>query len=222
MRTENYVDLLAMLTSAVDFQFRREIPIEHILKPSIHKLDEEVFCLDHSSGWTDPIISFLKDEMLPKAQKLQHIDTTHSSESSYTKNHIPDCITIPIWGVSGQKKPIMWCEKSTMATVETTRVEGLSHTKPSTKNIISLRCSKTLKGMWRGAHNVRGSPRLPTDLVWSPYSIKFRALHAMGAWCGKSSSPYKASVQIFTSRHKLLLKMDKCNTSLQYHMAVNC
>ena len=97
MRSENnYVDLLAMLTSAADFQFRREIPIGHILKQSIHKLDEEVFCLDHSSGWTAPIISFLKDEMLPKAQKLQHIDITHSSESSYTKNHIPDCITIPI------------------------------------------------------------------------------------------------------------------------------
>ena len=59
-------DSLAMLASVVDFQFRREIPVEHTPKPNIHKPDEEIFRLDRSPGWRDPSISFLKDETLPK------------------------------------------------------------------------------------------------------------------------------------------------------------
>jgi len=46
-----------MLASAVDFQFRRKIPVEYIPKPMIHKSDEEVLRLDTSLGWRDPIIS---------------------------------------------------------------------------------------------------------------------------------------------------------------------
>jgi len=84
-----------MLASAVDFQFRREIPIEHIAKPSIDKLDEEVFHLDH-------IFPQRQNKTLPKdkveSQKLQHIATRYIliREFLCKKNHIPDCITIHI------------------------------------------------------------------------------------------------------------------------------
>jgi len=64
----SYADSLSTLASAVDFQFRREIPVENIQKSSIHKPDEEVLRLDSSPGWRDPIISFLKDRMLPRDQ----------------------------------------------------------------------------------------------------------------------------------------------------------
>jgi len=51
LRSENnHTDSLAKLASAIDFQFRCEIPIEHILKPSIHKPNEEVLHLDSSPG----------------------------------------------------------------------------------------------------------------------------------------------------------------------------
>jgi len=50
-RSENiHADSLATFASAVDFQFRREIPVEYIPMPSIRKLDEEVLHLDSSLG----------------------------------------------------------------------------------------------------------------------------------------------------------------------------
>ena len=81
-RSENsYPDSLSTLASAVDFQFRREISVEHIPKRSTHKLDEEVLHLEYSSGWRELIISFLKDgtffEDKAEAQKLQHLATRY-------------------------------------------------------------------------------------------------------------------------------------------------
>ena len=64
----NHADSLTTLASIVDFQFGREIHVKHISKPSIHKPGEEVLRLDSSPGWRDPIISFLKDRMLPRDQ----------------------------------------------------------------------------------------------------------------------------------------------------------
>jgi len=63
LRSENsHADSLATQALVVDFQFRREIPVEHIPKPSIRKPDVKVLRLDLSPRWRDPIISFLKDE----------------------------------------------------------------------------------------------------------------------------------------------------------------
>ena len=86
-----------MLASAADFQFRREIPAEYILKPRIHKSDEEVLHLDAFLGWRDPIISYLKNETLSddkaKAQKLHHLATRYIIladllyKKSYSKLH---------------------------------------------------------------------------------------------------------------------------------------
>ena len=75
LRSENnHADSLTTLAIVVNFQSRPKIPVEDIKKPSIHNPDEEVLWLDLSLGWRDPIISFLKDGMLPddkaKAQKL--------------------------------------------------------------------------------------------------------------------------------------------------------
>ena len=61
----SHVDSLAILASAINFQFRCEIAVKHILKLSIHKLDEEVLYLDLSLGWREPMINFLKDRILP-------------------------------------------------------------------------------------------------------------------------------------------------------------
>ena len=72
-----HTDSLAMLASSVNFQFRCEIPIEYIMKPSIHKSNEKVLCLDISLGWRDPITVYLKDGTLSRdkaeTQKLQHL-----------------------------------------------------------------------------------------------------------------------------------------------------
>jgi len=61
----SHADSLAILAAAINFQFRCEIPVKHFLELSIDKPDEEVLYLDLSLGWREPIISFLKDWILP-------------------------------------------------------------------------------------------------------------------------------------------------------------
>ena len=60
----------------MEFQFRREIPVELIADPS-NQLIGEVLHLKTSPGLRDPIIAYLKDRTLPndrvEAQKLQHL-----------------------------------------------------------------------------------------------------------------------------------------------------
>ena len=77
----NHADSLAALTSVVNFQFRCEITIEHIPKPSIKKPDEEILRIYRSPGWKDPIISFLKkwdaSRRQGRSSKLQHIATRY-------------------------------------------------------------------------------------------------------------------------------------------------
>ena len=94
LRSENnHADSLATLASTIDFQFRRDISVEHISKPSIHKPGEEVFRLDCFPGWRDPIISYLKNGTFPdykvEAQKLQHIATRYTliGELLYKKSY---------------------------------------------------------------------------------------------------------------------------------------
>ena len=67
-RSENsHADSLVTFALAIDFQFRHEIPIEHISKPSIHKLDKEVFRLVHHGGGISSYLS-LKMERSPKTR----------------------------------------------------------------------------------------------------------------------------------------------------------
>jgi len=65
-RSENsHTEPIAMLASAVNFQFRCKIPIEHIPKPNIYKPDVEVFRPDRFPRWRVHIISYLKERTLP-------------------------------------------------------------------------------------------------------------------------------------------------------------
>ena len=60
----NNADLLANLEAAMEFQFRREIPVKHITNPSVQQPTREVLRLDASPGWRNPIIAYLKDGTL--------------------------------------------------------------------------------------------------------------------------------------------------------------
>ena len=68
--------------AATEFQFRREIPVEHIANPSVQQPVGEVLHLDTSLGWRDPIIAYLKDGTLPddraEVRKLQHLATKYT------------------------------------------------------------------------------------------------------------------------------------------------
>ena len=97
-RTENnHADSLANLGTATEFQFRREILVEHIANPSIQRLIGKVIRFDTSPGWRDLIIAYLKDRSLPddraKAQKLMHLATRYTLlrdvlyKKSYSKLH---------------------------------------------------------------------------------------------------------------------------------------
>jgi len=65
----------------VEFQFRREISVEHITNPSVQQPAGEVLRLITSPGWRSPIIYYLKDGTLlddrAEARKLQHMGTRY-------------------------------------------------------------------------------------------------------------------------------------------------
>jgi len=92
-RSENYhTDSLANLGATTEFQFRREISVEHIANPSVYRPID-----DTSQGWRDPIIAYLKDGSLSddraEAQKLLHLATRYIFlgdvlyNKSYSKLH---------------------------------------------------------------------------------------------------------------------------------------
>ena len=101
----NHADFLANLILTTEFQFRWEIPVEHILTPSIQCPNRDILWLDTSPGWRDSIIAYLKDETLPgdiaEAQKVQHMATRYILirellyKKSYPKLHYPYLRCLP-------------------------------------------------------------------------------------------------------------------------------
>ncbi|CAL2245891.1 unnamed protein product [Prunus armeniaca] len=66
-RAENaHADALASLGSALDTQFRRSIPVEHLDQPSIEEAKQpDLMQIDEDPSWQDPIIDYLVNENLP-------------------------------------------------------------------------------------------------------------------------------------------------------------
>ncbi|KAI5338915.1 hypothetical protein L3X38_018187 [Prunus dulcis] len=76
-RAENAnADALASLGSALDTQFRRSIPVEHLDRPSIEEIEIiDTMQIDEDPSWQDPIIDYLTNGNLPtdksEARKVQ-------------------------------------------------------------------------------------------------------------------------------------------------------
>ncbi|BFG32443.1 hypothetical protein CerSpe_187170 [Prunus speciosa] len=76
-RAENaHADALASLGSALDTQFRRSIPVEHLDRPSIEEIEPiDAMQIDEDPSWQDPIIDYLMNGNLPmnksEARKVQ-------------------------------------------------------------------------------------------------------------------------------------------------------
>ncbi|CAL9029568.1 unnamed protein product [Prunus brigantina] len=76
-RAENtHADALASLGSALDTQFRRSIPVEHLDRPSIEEIELiDSMQIDEDPSWQDPIIDYLVNGNLPtdksEARKVQ-------------------------------------------------------------------------------------------------------------------------------------------------------
>ncbi|KAI5313509.1 hypothetical protein L3X38_042685 [Prunus dulcis] len=71
-----HADELASLGSALDTQFRRSIPIEHLDWPSIEKIEPiDTMQIDEDPSWQDPIIDYLVNGNQPtdksEARKVQ-------------------------------------------------------------------------------------------------------------------------------------------------------
>ncbi|CAL9024581.1 unnamed protein product [Prunus brigantina] len=66
-RVENaHADALASLGSALDTQFKRSIPVEHLDQPSIEEIEPiDTMQIDEDPSWQDPIIDYLVNENLP-------------------------------------------------------------------------------------------------------------------------------------------------------------
>ncbi|CAL9012860.1 unnamed protein product [Prunus brigantina] len=71
-----HADALASLGSALDTQFRRSIPVEHLDRPSIEEIEPiDSMQIDEDPSWQDPIIDYLVNGNLPtdksEAKKVQ-------------------------------------------------------------------------------------------------------------------------------------------------------
>ncbi|KAI5348609.1 hypothetical protein L3X38_001496 [Prunus dulcis] len=76
-RAENeHADALASRGSALDTQFRRSIPVEHLDRPSIEEIEPvDAIQINEDPSWQDPIIDYLTNGNLPtdkfEARKVQ-------------------------------------------------------------------------------------------------------------------------------------------------------
>ncbi|CAL8153304.1 unnamed protein product [Prunus armeniaca] len=105
-RAENtHADALASLGSALDTQFRRSIPVEHLDRPSIEEIEPiDSMQIDEDLSWQDPIIDYLVNGNLPtdksEARKVQQKAARyymHGSKlicRSYSSPHLT-CIKYP-------------------------------------------------------------------------------------------------------------------------------
>ncbi|CAL2270520.1 unnamed protein product [Prunus armeniaca] len=105
-RAENtHADALASLGSALDTQFRRSIPVEHLDRPSIEEIEPiDSMQIDEDPSWQDPIIDYLVNGNLPmdksEARKVQQKAARyymHGSKlirRSYSGPHLT-CIKYP-------------------------------------------------------------------------------------------------------------------------------
>ncbi|CAL9029676.1 unnamed protein product [Prunus brigantina] len=104
-RAENHADALASLGSALDTQFRRSIPVEHLDRPSIEEIEPiDSMQFDEDPNWQDPIIDYLVNGNLPtdksEAMKVQQKAARyymHGSKlirRSYSDPHLT-CIKYP-------------------------------------------------------------------------------------------------------------------------------
>ncbi|CAL2230397.1 unnamed protein product [Prunus armeniaca] len=105
-RAENtHADALASLGSALDTQFRRSIPVEHLDRPSIEEIEPiDSMQIDEDPSWQDPIIDYLVNGNLPtdksEARKVQQKAARyymHGSKlihRSYSSPHLT-CIKYP-------------------------------------------------------------------------------------------------------------------------------
>ncbi|CAL9022511.1 unnamed protein product [Prunus brigantina] len=105
-RAENaHADALASLGSALDTQFRRSIPVEHLGRPSIEEVEPiDTMQIDEDPSWQDPIVDYLINGNLPtdksEARKVQQKAARYYMHSnklirrSYSGPHLT-CIKYP-------------------------------------------------------------------------------------------------------------------------------
>ncbi|XP_020421514.1 uncharacterized protein LOC109949767 [Prunus persica] len=105
-RAENtHADALASLGSALDSQFRRSIPVEHLDRPSIDEIKPiDSMQIDEDPSWQDTIIDYLVNENLPmdksEARKVQQKAARYYMQGdklirrSYSGPHLT-CIKYP-------------------------------------------------------------------------------------------------------------------------------
>lgn len=71
-----HADALASLASAIEAGNRRTVEVETLREPSIElQRSRQLMCLDLGQSWMDPVIAYLKDDLLPEdkteAQKIR-------------------------------------------------------------------------------------------------------------------------------------------------------
>ncbi|CAL8083182.1 unnamed protein product [Prunus armeniaca] len=105
-RAENaHADALASLGLALDTQFRRSIPVEHLDRPSIEEVEPiDTMRIDEDPSWQDPIIDYLVNGNLPadksEARKVQqkaaryYMHDNKLIRRSYSGPHLT-CIKYP-------------------------------------------------------------------------------------------------------------------------------
>ncbi|CAL2246250.1 unnamed protein product [Prunus armeniaca] len=100
-----HADALASLRSALDTQFKRSIPVQHLDQSSIEEVEQpDLMQIDEDPNWQDPIVDYLVNENLPEdkseARKIKQKAARYYMKGdmfirkSYSEPHLT-CIKYP-------------------------------------------------------------------------------------------------------------------------------
>ena len=65
----SHADILAKLATTLESNIQRTVCIETLDRPSFQSQEESVCSISNQPSWMDPILSYLKDNKLPKDKK---------------------------------------------------------------------------------------------------------------------------------------------------------
>ncbi|XXG59271.1 hypothetical protein AAC387_Pa04g1381 [Persea americana] len=164
--SNSHADTLASLASAVEVGNRRIIEVETLREPSIElQRPRQLMCVDLGPSWMDPVIAYLKDDLLPEdrleAQKIRLKAARFwlSPDGKLSRKSF----TGPYLRASTQAESTTSFTKFMRGSAAATSEVSRSPTKQSAKGTGGRTCKRTLKSMPGNAKSARNSHTLSTS-----------------------------------------------------------
>ena len=158
-----HADSLTTLATSLALSLPRVILIEDLCKPTeVRRKVVHIHQVRVGSSWIDPIVLFLREDILPKDKSEANKVWERRLISGYpmTKN----CTSAPFLGYTYFAFTLRWQSYSLRSYmkkfVEAIQEEDLCLTEPSFKAIGGQICRKKRKNMWRNVINAKDLHRI--------------------------------------------------------------